>query len=275
MPDHQLNVKKIHKDVATSHQTFRLTRPMSKVLKVVNPKYKSVNVDLTGRFRILDQMRLGSCVCNSWVSLFSYSIFYSGKNLANTVYLKQFGNRILSRLFLYYFCRVNDSISPNTDSGLTIVSPFNQMKKEFPSFEAVWPYIVDKFKNRPNAEAINNGKLIKAELDSLFGRILYARLTGDIKTAIFASLNLNKPVIFGIDVYSSFYNTGKNGIVPLPIRGDSYLGGHCLLCVGATQQYLIFLNSWSAEWGKGGYGYLPWTYVAKYAFDFYNLSFSK
>lgn len=76
------------------------------------------------------------------------------------------------------------------------------------------------------------------------------------------SVAAGMPVVFGIAVFSGIYEA-KNGVIPLPGKGEQPLGGHIMLCVGydeSTQQFLV-RNSWGTEWGNSGYGYLPYSYI--------------
>lgn len=50
---------------------------------------------------------------------------------------------------------------------------------------------------------------------------------------------------------------------------DPFLGGHALVLCGYQDDtaapgggWHIFRNSWSPAWGDGGYGYLPYAYLA-------------
>jgi C1A family cysteine protease len=45
------------------------------------------------------------------------------------------------------------------------------------------------------------------------------------------------------------------GLVTLPVKGESYVGGHAMMAVGYDDQSRMFLiwNSWSARWGIDGY----------------------
>jgi len=99
----------------------------------------------------------------------------------------------------------------------------------------------------------------------------------NVKTLLAAEL----PSMFGFSVYSSIPGVGDGtGDIPYPSSTDSILGGHALVAVGYDDQYkigsdtgaLLVRNSWSTDWGEGGYGWLPYSYVTKdLAFDFWSL----
>lgn len=70
-----------------------------------------------------------------------------------------------------------------------------------------------------------------------------------------------KPVVFAMMIFSNIQD-GANGMVPMPGPNDQPLGGHAILAVGYdnARRVFIFRNSWGAEWGDKGYGYLPYDY---------------
>jgi C1A family cysteine protease len=53
-------------------------------------------------------------------------------------------------------------------------------------------------------------------------------------------------------------------MVPVPTRHDHLRGGHAVLVVGYdhARRLLTFRNSWGRGWGDGGYGYLPYAFIA-------------
>lgn len=86
--------------------------------------------------------------------------------------------------------------------------------------------------------------------------------------SIVATLDQGYPVALAILVPQSFMNTRGDGRVPTPSGSETILGGHAVCCVGnyydnsfAGGGALVFANSWSAGWGQGGYGFLPFAYA--------------
>jgi C1A family cysteine protease len=82
-------------------------------------------------------------------------------------------------------------------------------------------------------------------------------------TDVRASLANGFPVVFGFSVHGSFWNTGSNGIVPLPgpNSSDPIVGGHCMSVVGYRADGLfIARNSWGGSWADQGYCYLDPTW---------------
>jgi len=78
-----------------------------------------------------------------------------------------------------------------------------------------------------------------------------------LTSAFYKTLQQGLPMLLGFNVYNSFMNTPKSGIVPA-ISG-SLLGGHCIAVVGWILlnglYYVKCINSWSASWGDKGYCY--------------------
>lgn len=70
-----------------------------------------------------------------------------------------------------------------------------------------------------------------------------------------------KPVVFAMMIFSNI-NEGANGAIPMPGPADQPLGGHAITAVGYDNARRVFIirNSWGAEWGDKGYGYLPYDY---------------
>jgi C1A family cysteine protease len=111
-----------------------------------------------------------------------------------------------------------------------------------------------------------------ADADKLAGpyRIMaYARVKSllDMKR----SLVINGPFMAGVEVYEGFMTdeAAKDGIIPLPVKSEEFLGGHAICIVGYDEEmgYFKFKNSWGTRWGQKGYGYLPYDYMKKYCSD--------
>jgi C1A family cysteine protease len=73
------------------------------------------------------------------------------------------------------------------------------------------------------------------------------------------------PFVSGIVVYESFESdvVSKTGIIPMPTKDETVLGGHAIVAVGydVGKQHFICRNSWGTRWGDRGYFYLPFAYL--------------
>lgn len=71
------------------------------------------------------------------------------------------------------------------------------------------------------------------------------------------------PLFIGVPVYTSF-NSGQNGVIPLPQDGETLRGGHALAIRGwkkiGNEYYWIVVNSWGDRSGDDGIYYLPFGY---------------
>lgn len=73
----------------------------------------------------------------------------------------------------------------------------------------------------------------------------------------------SRPVMVAFEVDDSWYQP-KNGIIPKP-NNQQIIGNHGIMLSGyddKTQRFK-FQNSWGADWGDSGYGYLPYSYFKK------------
>jgi C1A family cysteine protease len=145
--------------------------------------------------------------------------------------------------------------------------------------ENFWPYEVEKYNDDPTPFCFSFAQNYKA--------IEYYRLDppGTPKAAVLknirAKLGAELPVMFGFSVYSSMPPVGDGeGEIAFPTAGDSLMGGHAVLAVGYDDDKkvgnetgaLLIRNSWGPDWGRSGYGWLPYAYVeAGLADDFWTM----
>ena len=160
----------------------------------------------------------------------------------------------MSQLFVYY----NERSLENTvksDAGASLRDGIKTLAANGCCAESMWPYNISQFETKPNSACYTNG------LKYLIQSYYRVNTLTDMKTC----LSLGYSYIFGITVYASFesVNANSTGIIPLPSKKEKVLGGHALLCCGYSDQnqWFIFKNSWSKNWGNAGYGFLPYSYM--------------
>jgi C1A family cysteine protease len=203
---------------------------------------------------IYDQSTLGSCTANA---------FCAACNILQNI---KYGKISFwpSRLFLYFHERLledpNHNVSDLTDSGADVVDGASYVKTFGICSETSWPYDITKYNDTPpsncDQEALGN------KIGSYHTLPIDDNLLTNIKQAI-----TNKtPVLIAVSVYDSFESesVAVSGLVPIPQSSENLLGGHelCLVGYNDTTQLFTVQNSWGSGWGKGGYAYFPYKYIA-------------
>ncbi len=208
-----------------------------------------------------NQLDIGSCTAHAGVGIFEY------------FERRAFGRHIdASRLFLYKTTR---NLSHWTgDTGAFLRTTMGAMVLLGVPPEEYWPYVTADFDLEPpafcyafaqNYQALSYYRLDPPGIDR---KALLCRIKSNLAAGL--------PSMFGFTVYSSISQAGKSGYIPYPVRGERILGGHAVDAVGyddllkirnntdgaeETTGALLVRNSWGAEWGVGGYGWLPYDYV--------------
>ena len=210
-------------------------------ISMLAPLRLPTSVDLRNKMKpVMDQGDLGSCTACSLVGQYSYKVpSHTG-----------------SALFLYYNERVADR-TINYDAGSTITTGIRCLQQSGLCTEAMWPYIISKFTNKPSTGAYNNGLLHK---------VTSANKLSNTLSTLKSTLANGNCFTFGFLVYSSFQSASvaRTGIVPLPSRREQLLGGHAVTCCGYddARRWFIIRNSWGTSWGASGYFYMPYSYVS-------------
>jgi hypothetical protein len=221
---------------------LKINRLDKLALKIkINPKIKlPQKVDLRNKFQpICNQGNLGSCTANALVAIVGYDI------------PTLFG----SRLFLYYNERVLLN-NVSQDTGAYLSDGILTLQKYGLCQETSWPYNISQFTVKPPescyTEALDHIALTVQNIDNTLNEMQ-------------TSLALNEPFVVGIAVYSSFQTllVARTGMVPMPSKKDTFLGGHAIVCVGYDniKKLWIMRNSWGTSWGDKGYFYLPYNYL--------------
>ena len=205
---------------------------------------------------VYDQGNLGSCTANAIGAAIEFE------------HLKQFNKDLMpSRLFIYYNERTIEG-TVNSDSGAMIRDGIKSVNKFGVCPETEWPYIISKFKKKPPVKCYQDA--LKDKVVSYFS----IQNLNDMKLCLASGF----PFVFGFSVYESFESqtVAKTGVVPMPSKNESFLGGHAVMAVGYddSKQVFIVRNSWGEGWGDKGYFYMPYAYLTnpKLAADFWEIT---
>ena len=184
---------------------------------------------------------------------------------ASVVGVKEFQDRKeyhklikLSPRFLYDLCKKFDGI-PFEDGTYPRIA-MKVLLNYGVCHESFWPYVARK-KGLPRKGADKDA--IKFKIKA------YARIKSQLEMK--RSLLVNGPFVAGVQVFNSWFTkkVENSGLVSMPKPGDNSVGGHAICIVGYDDKLKIFKfkNSWGANWGSDGYGYLPYAYMKKYCSD--------
>lgn len=165
----------------------------------------------------------------------------------------------LSRLFIYYNIRELDG-TVEYDMGGYLRDGIKVLRSRGVCREELWPYDTTKFNVKPTQDCYDDAqhRTIKE----------YQRL--DNQDSIVDALNSNKPVVFGMTIYPSFYDVDLNNpVIPMPGANEKSDGGHAMCFMGYDLPRKLFLakNSFGTDWGDAGYCWVPFDYFREYGYD--------
>ena len=191
-----------------------------------------------------DQGNLGSCTGNAIAGALELLELKKGMPVTD-----------ISRLFIYYNEREYEN-SIGEDSGAYIRDGIKSLRKIGAASEAIWPYDINRFAERPPKAAYDDAA-------SRQFRNYYRIMT---LSSMLNCLAAGYPFVFGFSVYSQFMssNVARTGVVNMPEDWETMEGGHAVLAVGydkASKRFIV-RNSWGKDWGVNGYFSMPWDYLS-------------
>jgi C1A family cysteine protease len=202
-------------------------------------------VDLRDRMPpVGDQQTIGSCTAWASTAAWRAELLRQGRPDLDP-----------SELAQYYWTRALEGTT-RSDAGGTLRDAIKVLAKTGAAPEALWPYDVAKFAKAPPASV---RRAARAHLALEYQAVRQAEASTRL------ALAGGYAVVLGISVYSSFERDDvmRTGVVPLPERTESLLGGHAICLVGYDigSRRFTFRNSWGTSFGEAGYGTLPFEYV--------------
>jgi C1A family cysteine protease len=231
-----------HKDEPDSRDR-PLTR-LPKVLKVVLPK----KVDYTSKMSpVSDQGQEGTCV--------GFAVVDGMKEYQEKLEWKKLVQ--LSVRYLYAEARKLDRWK--SEEGTTVRSAMKALNKKGVPPQSCWKYKAQEpGKPCPNADELAKPYRIQS--------YAYLETPDEMRESLF----VNGPFVAGVFVFEKAWNAAeKTGVIPMPEKDDPEVGGHAICVVGYDDKKKLFKfkNSWGKSWGKKGYGFLPYEYLAKHSMD--------
>jgi C1A family cysteine protease len=228
-------------------------------LALAAPGKLPATVDLAPfTYPILNQGSLGSCTANAIATAMTFAKRKESKEF------------LPSRLFIYYNEREMIN-TVNEDSGAYIRDGFKSINSKGAPKESAWPYVIKNFTQRPPeaayVQALANQSI---KYYSLYPSV------EEVKQALAAGF----PVVFGFDVFRSFWKISKSKpTMPMPKAGEVLDGGHAVIAVGYSNRRKAFKiqNSWGEKWGAGGFFWMPYIYISdtEYTSDFWVLEITE
>lgn len=193
---------------------------------------------------IWDQGRIGSCTAHAAGAAHLFEQLQKRASYA----------RMPSRLYLYYFARELQGWQAQ-DSGAYIRDCFKILGQRGVSDEALWPYIESRVAKRPTSDADADAQNRQA--------ISYARVNAD-ERSICGAVAAGNLVVFGAMLYGSFMTEWRRtGVIPMPGKNESAVGGHAMAIVGYDRDRKIYIvrNSWGVGNPMSGYHTMPFAYL--------------
>lgn len=220
---------------------------------------KSVDISsLTGP--VLNQGSLGSCTAFATLAAYyaSRRVRTAIRTTTSTSFSLAPSPRDVpldsSELFQYYQTRVLEN-RVKIDSGATIRSSIKSLNKFGVCTEALHKYSVTAFARPPTAQALAEATQYRA--------LRYERIDNRVGSQLYSAVAKGHVVVFGSMLYQSCTEAGQTGLVKMPKKSETALGGHAMAIVGYNMGRKLFMvkNSWGTNWGQSGYCWMPEAYL--------------
>lgn len=207
-------------------------------------------IDLSGYENpIRDQGQTGMCT--------GFGYAYTVEMLCNIADDPQAGIR-LSPNFLYYLTTLAEGDAGQIEAGTEPVDDNTTLQTYGICPESDDPFTTTEYAGQGSVPAPS----AQAMADALGYKIGTATRLLDFNDVLNA-LSLKQGVVAGIQVYLKSFEEAPNGVVTLPVQGDTLEGQHLIHLDQAdpVAGTVGFPNEWGAGWGNQGRGTLPEAFI--------------
>ena len=232
------------------------------VKNVLRYKYATANsIDYTKLMSsVKNQGNLGSCVAFAIAAVVEYQqqLQYLKSLERGSSYKRDKKHYNLSEQWIYWNTKEIDQWG-KYDEGTSIRDGLKIINTKGVPQERGWPYKdINEEYGQPKFWAHSTANWNRSES--------YHRINGldELKESLIEI----GPVVAGVFVFYEFFFP-NNGVISYPIDTNRFYGGHAIAIVGFddTTKLVKFKNSWGSNWGKNGYGYLPYRYIQDFMMD--------
>ena len=158
---------------------------------------------------------------------------------------------------------------PIEDNGSSLRAVFTALSEYHTIEEVKYPYEIEKVNSVPPSEIFKEAIMVnKCPIVS------YRQITPSVYNIKYILGHLKQPILFGMVVYSDFFQLSKeDDILKMPSYKSEMLGNHAVVVVGFDDETETFeiLNSHGSTFACNGYFRMPWSYALNpdFAFEFY------
>lgn len=164
-----------------------------------------------------------------------------------------------SRRWLYDVARLRDTFGVLRDDGCRPRQLVDGLAQHGIVAESRYGWDAHKINGPPPFDLDLTG------VDALYSN--YYRVSGDVPYLMRLALDQGHFPGVAIAVHEGFYDYDGTDVYDAP-RGHDTGGSHMITLIGYRPGALMFLNSWGATWGAGGFGWLSDEFVSsKYVTD--------
>jgi hypothetical protein len=246
-------------------------------IKIFNTiKTKSYFIKDYENIPITNQMKNNNCVGHAIAFLINYHIninTYVKHNIESNQYdtITRFGKKtkryLVSANCIYYFARNNDDTKINDYSdigtkiyyGLEYIKSNLVLEKDWSNYKQIEkPLLYESF--------------TKFNINLSYGKNFYS-VPKNLKI-IKNNLNLNRPIIVGININDKIFNLKFGQILKCPKLLTEIIGAHAIVLIGYIHELNCFVarNSFGIKYCAQGYFLISYNYIiSSFTYDLFIL----